>query len=116
MDGGGAMSMERSRRDRFTNVAPSAGEFTVAVLVAGSVALMNLYRVARPLNPLRAALVISMISLFAVAFMLPWSRDLFELPLTAAWAYGAAAALIAVSWPLLELGSRFAQRWHHRDS
>jgi len=29
------MSMERSRRDRFTNVAPSAGEFTVAVLLAG---------------------------------------------------------------------------------
>jgi len=27
--------MERSRRDRFTNVAPSAGEFTVAVLLAG---------------------------------------------------------------------------------
>ena len=26
------MSMERSRRDRFTNVAPTAGEFTVAVL------------------------------------------------------------------------------------
>jgi len=29
------MSMERSRRDRFTNIAPSAGEFTVAVLFAG---------------------------------------------------------------------------------
>lgn len=29
------MSMERSRRDRFTNVAPTAGEFTVAVLLAG---------------------------------------------------------------------------------
>ena len=29
------MSMERSRRDRFTNVAPSAGEFTVALLLAG---------------------------------------------------------------------------------
>ena len=27
--------MERSRRDRFTNVAPTAGEFTVAVLLAG---------------------------------------------------------------------------------
>src|SRR3954447_8759835 len=26
--------MERSRRDRFTNVAPTAGEFTVAVLLA----------------------------------------------------------------------------------
>jgi cation-transporting ATPase E len=88
---------------------------TVAVLVAGSVALMNLYRVARPLNTLRTALVISMISLFALAFLLPWSRDWFELPLTAAWAYGISAAFIAVSWPLLELGSRFAQRWHHRD-
>ena len=29
------MSMERSRRARFTNVAPTAGEFTVIVLVAG---------------------------------------------------------------------------------
>lgn len=29
------MSMERSRRARFTNVAPTAGEFTVAVLLAG---------------------------------------------------------------------------------
>ena len=27
--------MERSRRDRFTNVAPTAGEFMVAVLLAG---------------------------------------------------------------------------------
>lgn len=27
--------MERSRRDRFTNVAPSAGEFTVIALLAG---------------------------------------------------------------------------------
>lgn len=30
------MSMERSRRARFTNVAPTAGEFTVAVLLAGA--------------------------------------------------------------------------------
>ena len=29
------MSMERSRRARFTNVAPTAGEFTVAVFLAG---------------------------------------------------------------------------------
>jgi len=83
---------------------------TVAVLVAGSVALMNLYRVARPLNRLRAALVITMVSLFALAFVLPWGRDLFELPTTEAWAYGLAAALIAIAWPLLELGSRVAER------
>jgi hypothetical protein len=29
------MSMERSRRDRFTNVAPTSGEFTVAAALAG---------------------------------------------------------------------------------
>ena len=28
------MSMERSRRDRFTNMAPTAGEFTIAVILA----------------------------------------------------------------------------------
>ena len=87
---------------------------TVAVLVAGSVALMNLYRVARPLNRLRAALVITMVALFALAFATPWTRDLFELPRTSLWAYGMAAAFIAVSWPLLELGSRVATRWHRR--
>ncbi len=85
---------------------------TVAVLVAGSVALMNLYRTARPLNALRGSLVGAMIGLFALAFLLPWGRDLFELPTTAAWAYGAAAGFIAVSWPLLEAGARVAQRWH----
>ncbi len=87
---------------------------TVAVLVAGSVALMNLYRVARPLNPLRIALVITMVALFALAFATPWTRDLFELPRTSLWAYAMAAAFIAASWPLLELGSRVATRWHRR--
>ena len=87
---------------------------TVAVLVAGSVALMNLYRVARPLNRLRAVLVITMVALFALAFATPWTRDLFELPRTSLWAYGMAAAFIAAAWPLLELGSRVATRWHRR--
>jgi len=87
---------------------------TVAVLVAGSVALMNLYRVARPLNRLRAALVITMIALFALAFLIPVGRDTFELPQTAGWAYGMAAAFIVVAWPLLELGGRLATRWSRR--
>jgi len=89
---------------------------TVAVLVAGSVALMNLYRVARPLNALRSTLVGLMVGLFALAFLLPWGRDLFELPTTAGWAYGLAAGAIVLAWPLLELGSRFAERFHARRS
>jgi peptidoglycan/LPS O-acetylase OafA/YrhL len=87
---------------------------TLSVLVAGSVALMNLHRVARPLNTLRRALVGTMITLFALAFVFPWSRRLFELPLTKPWAYAMAAAFIVAAWPLLELGSRLAQRWHNR--
>ncbi len=87
---------------------------SVAVLVAGSVALMNLYRVARPLNRLRAALVITMVAMFAVAFLTPWTRDIFELPLTSGWAYGLAAGFIVAAYPLLELGSRVATRWHRR--
>lgn len=87
---------------------------TVAVMVAGSVALMNLYRVARPMNRLRAALVATMITLFGLAFVMPWSRDLFELPLTEPWAHLVAFAFIAVAWPLLEVGSRIADRWHER--
>ncbi|MEI7546492.1 MAG: cation-translocating P-type ATPase, partial [Actinomycetota bacterium] len=71
---------------------------SVAVLVAGTVALMNLYRVACPLNRLRTTLVITMVSLFALAFLLPWGRDLFELPVTEAWTYAVAAAAIAIAW------------------
>ncbi|HAP76849.1 MAG TPA: hypothetical protein DCR14_12285, partial [Acidimicrobiaceae bacterium] len=89
---------------------------TVAVLVAGSVALMNLYRTARPLNALRGTLVGTMAGLFALAFLVPWGRDLFELPTTAGWAYAAAAGFIVVSWPLLELGSRAAERWHRHPA
>jgi cation-transporting ATPase E len=89
---------------------------TVAALVAGSVALMNLYRVARPLNTLRTALVATMTVLFLGAFTMPWSRDLFELPTTKVWAYGLAAAFIAVAYPLLVLGSRVAEEFHRRTT
>ncbi|MDO9173185.1 MAG: hypothetical protein Q7V62_00180, partial [Actinomycetota bacterium] len=71
-------------------------------------------RVARPMNRLRAALVATMIPLFGLAFVMPWSRDLFELPLTEPWAHLVAFAFIAVAWPLLEVGSRIADRWHER--
>ncbi len=87
---------------------------TVAVLAAGSVALMNLYLVAHPVNRLRATLVITMVACFALAFILPWTRDMFDLPLTKAWAYGVSAAFIAAAWPLLQLGSRVAARWYRR--
>jgi len=87
---------------------------TVAVLVAGSVALMNLYRVAQPMNRWRMILVITMCSLFALAFITPWGQDLFELPRTKPWAYLVAAIGIVIAWPLLVLGSRVASHWKRR--
>jgi cation-transporting ATPase E len=88
---------------------------TIAVMVAGAVALMNLYRVARPLNPLRLGLVVAMVTMFSLAFVLPWTRDLFELPLTEPWAYGLGAAFIVAAYPLLVLGARVSDKvrpWH----
>jgi cation-transporting ATPase E len=83
---------------------------SVAVLVAGSVALMNLYRVARPLNALRLALVITMVVVFAAAFVMPWSRDLFDLPVTEPWTYGVAVAFIVAAYPMLVLGGHVVDR------
>ena len=87
---------------------------TVAVLVAGGVALMNLFRVAQPLNHLRRVLIVTMIALFGLAFVLPIGRRIFELPLTKAWAYAMAAAFITAAWPLLVLGSRISEQFHRK--
>ena len=85
---------------------------SIAVLVAGSVALMNLHRIARPLNRARAAVVTAMCALFALAFVLPPGRDLYDLPIAEWWAYGLAAAVAVASYPLLGLGARLTERWH----
>ncbi len=88
---------------------------TIAVMVAGGVALINLARTAMPWNPLRIAIVATMSTLFVLAFLFPRSRDLFELPVTEWWAYLLGAAFIALAFPLLVLGSRFSERYHRRE-
>jgi len=88
---------------------------SIAVLVAGSVALMNLYRTAMPLNTLRRILVVTMTALFFGAFLLPGTRRVFDLPLVdEVWAYGLAAVFIVLAYPLLVLGSRVSQQVHDR--
>jgi cation-transporting ATPase E len=87
---------------------------TVAVLVAGIVALMNLARVSMPLNRLRLALVVVMSAGFVLAFVTPTGRKVFELPITEWWAYGMAIGFGVLAWPLLVLGSRVSQRVHDR--
>ena len=43
--------------------------------------------------------------LFVLFFVFPFTRDIFELPITEWWAYLVAAVAIAVGYPLLALGS-----------
>ena len=88
---------------------------TAAVLVAGGVALLNLYRIAQPMNMLRRTLVVAMAGFFALAFVVPQLRRAFDLPAPPLWVYGVSLATIAVSWPVLVLGSRVAERWHPGD-
>jgi hypothetical protein len=83
---------------------------TVAVMVAGAVALMNLYRIARPLNRLRTVLVAAMVAFFVLMFLLPIGRNIFDLETTEAWAYLVGAAAIAAAYPLLVLGARISDR------
>jgi cation-transporting ATPase E len=89
---------------------------TASVLVAGGVALLNLYRISQPTNPLRIAILATMSGFFALAFIVPAGRRIFELPLAPAWLYGLALAAVAASWPLLVLGSRVAEQWHRRST
>ncbi|MCU1504245.1 MAG: ATPase, P-type, family protein [Ilumatobacteraceae bacterium] len=87
---------------------------TIAVMVAGSIALLNLYRVARPLNVLRMILVVTMAGLFALFFLLPFTRNTFELPITQWWAYVSGAVAIVVAYPMLALGSRLSASIYRR--
>jgi len=86
----------------------------IAVLVAGSIALMNLYRVARPMNILRLTLLSTMATLMALIFLIPAGRNYFLLPVTRNWAYGLAAVFIAAGYPLLLVGQKLSDRvWSH---
>ncbi len=83
---------------------------TIAVMVAGGVALENLYLVARPLNALRATLVAAMVGCFVLMFLVPLGRDVFELDTTEPWAYVVGAIAITAAFPLLLIGAEISRR------
>lgn len=90
---------------------------SVAVLVAGGIGLVYLARVARPFNRLRLALVVLVVAVFGLAFVIPFGRSTFALPVTPGWTYGVVAAAVVISVPLLELASRVRMpaRWSQRQ-
>jgi cation-transporting P-type ATPase E len=83
---------------------------TAAVIVAAGIAFVVLVRVARPLNPLRLALVATMIGLFALALLLPLGQRIFQLELPDLTQFVVDGILIAVSWPFIEYSGRVVDR------
>jgi cation-transporting ATPase E len=96
-----------ARADHHTSLAQDR---TSAVIAAGGVAFLVLLQVARPLNPMRLALVASLVGAFALAFLIPFVRDFFALDLGAGRDTIVALAVVAASWPVLLYGDRVVSR------
>jgi len=93
-------------------------ERTAAVMAAGGVGFVVLARIARPLNPLRIALIASMVGAFVVALIVPFVADFFELDLPDPLLIVVVVAFVAGAFPLLEVGGRLVDRareaWERR--
>jgi cation-transporting ATPase E len=72
---------------------------TMATIIIGAVGIMQLFRISRPFNSIRRALIIAMISLFAIGGLLfPW---LFDLSPLSADAIKVTAVIAALAIPLM---------------
>jgi cation-transporting ATPase E len=96
-----------ARADHSTTLAQDR---TSAVIAAGGVAFLVLLQVARPLNPLRLALVASLVGAFVLAFIIPFVRNFFALEPGAGRDTIVALAVVAASWPVLLYGDRVVTR------
>jgi cation-transporting ATPase E len=80
---------------------------TTATLILVSVGLVVLVRLAQPLSAWRAGLVASMVGSFALALLLPFTREFFALELPPADTYLVVAALVAA----FDVAWRLARHW-----
>jgi cation-transporting ATPase E len=87
-----------------------AEQRTTAALVLCSIGLIVLLRIARPLNPLRLALVASMAGIFVLALLVPFVRDFFKLDTPDGGELAVAGLMVAISVPALEVATRIAAR------
>jgi cation-transporting ATPase E len=80
---------------------PAAETSTMTTIIIGAIGFMMLFKISRPLNSLRLALIISMIALFAVGgFFL---SDLFTLSPLSPIAVKMTVAIIALAVPVMTL-------------
>jgi len=82
---------------------------TVATLTLAGVGLVVLALVARPLNPLRTAVVAAMTGGFAMVLAVPWLREFFALTTPPLLPMVTAAAIVAVTGVALAAALRWTQ-------
>jgi cation-transporting P-type ATPase E len=82
---------------------------TVATLTLAGVGLVVLALVARPLNPLRTAVVAAMTGGFAMVLAVPWLREFFALTTPPLLPMATAAAIVATTAAALALVLRWTQ-------
>jgi len=93
---------------------PAAEMSTMTTIIIGAIGFMMLYRISRPLNSLRLALIITMIVLFAVGgFFL---TDLFTLSPLSPIAIKMTIAIIALAVPVMTLLAMFTRKLELRGN
>jgi cation-transporting P-type ATPase E len=83
---------------------------SVATLTLAGVGVVVLGLVARPLNRLRATVLVAVVAAFAVVLAVPGLRHLFALTVPPAWALAAILALVAVAGAALAMVLRRIRR------
>lgn len=83
---------------------------TISVFVTFTIDLVLIYWISRPLNKLRAGLLISIIGIMAAAFAIPLIRDFFEFVLLTPSNLIVMAAIIAAGLVIFEIMRRLMQK------
>ena len=90
-------------------------ERTTAVIVLFLVTLWVLVILARPLNPWKVALLVSMAVAFAATLAIPGIREFFDLQLPSTVVTLAAVGIAAIAIGLLELGWQLIEWYRRRE-
>jgi cation-transporting ATPase E len=87
---------------------PNSELTTMATVIIGTVGIMQLFRISRPFNSIRRALIIAMVALFAIGGLLfPW---LFDLSPLSGEAVKVTAIITALAIPLMAVLSLLTRK------
>ncbi|MDO4742014.1 MAG: HAD-IC family P-type ATPase [Candidatus Saccharibacteria bacterium] len=87
---------------------------TTAVFITFTINLILIYQISRPLNRLRATLLLSVIGIMLGAFLIPFSHDLFEFTFLNHYSLITMAIIIAVAVPFFHFAHLLAHRLSSR--